>query len=95
MLLGLPPEWYKSRPYRSRVVREPRKVLAEFGTKIPAQVQIRVHDSNADMRYMVLPARPAGTGGWSERELAAIVTRDCLIGVAVPRVPKTPKSRKS
>jgi nitrile hydratase len=95
MLLGIPPQWYKSRPYRSRVVREPRKVLAEFGTRIPAPVQIRVHDSNADMRYMVLPMRPAGTGGWSEERLGAIVTRDCLIGVAVPKIPKIPKTRKS
>jgi len=95
MLLGLPPEWYKSRPYRSRVVREPRKVLAEFGTRIPAKMQIRVHDSNADMRYMVLPMRPAGTDGWSEERLADLVTRDCLIGVAVPKIPKTPKTRKS
>jgi nitrile hydratase len=95
MLLGLPPEWYKSRPYRSRVVREPRKVLAEFGTKIPAQVQIRVHDSNADMRYMVLPMRPARTEGWSEARLAGLVTRDCLIGVALPKIPKNAKPRKS
>jgi nitrile hydratase len=92
MLLGVPPEWYKSRPYRSRVVREPRKVLAEFGTKIPAKVQIRVHDSNADMRYMVLPMRPAHTAGWSEERLAALVTRDCLIGVALPKTPETRKS---
>jgi nitrile hydratase len=95
MLLGLPPEWYKSRPYRSRVVREPRKVLAEFGTKIPAKIQIRVHDSNADMRYMVLPMRPAGTEGWGEARLAGIVTRDCLIGVAVPKIPRNPRPRKS
>jgi nitrile hydratase len=95
MLLGLPPEWYKSRPYRSRMVREPRKVLAEFGTKIPPKVQIRVHDSNADMRYMVLPMRPANTEAWSEAELAGLVTRDCLIGVAVPRLPNIPKPRKS
>jgi nitrile hydratase subunit alpha len=95
MLLGIPPEWYKSRPYRSRVVREPRKVLAEFGLKVPPKVAIRVHDSNADMRYMVLPMRPQGTEGWSENELAGLVTRDCLIGVAVPKVPKKPKSRKS
>lgn len=94
MLLGLPPEWYKSRPYRSRVVREPRKVLAEFGLKVPEQMAIRVHDSNADMRYMVLPARPAGTEGWSEARLAGIVTRDCLIGVAVPRVPAAPKTAR-
>jgi nitrile hydratase len=95
MLLGLPPEWYKSRPYRSRVVREPRKVLAEFGLKVPPKVAIRVHDSNADMRYMVLPLRPAGTEGWSEAQLAGIVTRDCLIGVAVPKLPQTPKKPKS
>jgi nitrile hydratase len=95
MLLGIPPEWYKSRAYRSRVVREPRKVLAEFGLKVPPKQAIRVHDSNADMRYMVLPMRPAGTEGWSEQRLAALVTRDCLIGVAVPRIPKTPKARKS
>jgi nitrile hydratase len=93
MLLGLPPEWYKSRPYRSRVVREPRKVLAEFGTKIPAKIQIRVHDSNADMRYMVLPMRPTGTECWDEARLAETVTRDCLIGVAVPKLLK--KTRKS
>lgn len=95
MLLGIPPEWYKSRPYRSRVVREPRKVLAEFGFKVPPKTAIRVHDSNADMRYMVLPMRPQGTEGWSEDALAAVVTRDCLIGVAAPKVPKKPKSRKS
>lgn len=95
MLLGLPPEWYKSRPYRSRVVREPRKVLAEFGTKISPKVKIRVHDSNADMRYMVLPLRPAGTEGWSGERLAALVTRDCLIGVALPKRPKIPEARKS
>ena len=84
-LLGIPPEWYKSRNYRSRVVREPRAVLAEFGTRIPESVQIRVHDSTADMRYLVLPMRPAGTAGWSEERLAALVTRDCMIGVALPR----------
>jgi nitrile hydratase subunit alpha len=84
MLLGLPPDWYKSNQYRSRVVREPRAVLAEFGLRVPADVQLRVHDSTADMRYMVLPMRPAQTEGWSEERLAAIVTRDCMIGVAVP-----------
>ncbi|MGA7986193.1 MAG: nitrile hydratase subunit alpha [Burkholderiales bacterium] len=82
MLLGLPPDWYKSRAYRSRVVREPRAVLAEFGTRIPDEVAIRVHDSTADMRYLVLPLRPAGTEGWSEQRLAGIVTRDSMIGVA-------------
>ena len=85
MLLGLPPDWYKSSNYRSRVVREPRAVLAEFGTRIPDEVAIRVHDSTADMRYMVLPLRPAGTEGWSEQRLAGIVTRDSMIGVALAR----------
>lgn len=81
ILLGLPPEWYKSRDYRSRVVREPRAVLAEFGTVLPNDVQIRVHDSTADMRYMVLPLRPANTTKLNEAQLAALVTRDSLIGV--------------
>ena len=85
MLLGIPPEWYKSRPYRSRAVREPRAVLAEFGLQVADNVQVRVHDSTADMRYIVLPMRPAGTEGWSEDRLAGIVTRDCMIGVAVPK----------
>jgi len=85
MLLGLPPDWYKSRAYRSRMVREPRAVLAEFGLVLPESVEIRVHDSTADMRYMVLPMRPAGTEGWSEERLASLVTRDALIGVAVPK----------
>ena len=85
MLLGIPPDWYKSRNYRSRMVREPRAVLAEFGLHIPPQVAIRVHDSTADMRYMVLPMRPAGTEGWSEERLASLVTRDSMIGVAVPK----------
>jgi nitrile hydratase len=83
MLLGLPPDWYKSRSYRSRVVREPRVVLAEFGTLIPNDTQVRVHDSTADMRYLVLPMRPQGTEHWSEAELARLVTRDSMIGVAV------------
>jgi nitrile hydratase subunit alpha len=87
MLLGIPPDWYKSRNYRSRMVREPRAVLAEFGLVIPEKTQIRVHDSSADMRYMVLPMRPAGTEGWSEERLAALVNRDSMIGVAVPKGP--------
>jgi len=87
MLLGIPPEWYKSRNYRSRMVREPRAVLAEFGLQIPQTTQIRVHDSTADMRYIVLPMRPAGTEGWSEERLAALVNRDSMIGVAVPKGP--------
>jgi nitrile hydratase len=83
MLIGLPPEWYKSREYRSRAVREPRAVLEEFGTLLPDTVRIRVHDSTADMRYMVLPLRPEGTDGWSEERLAALVKRDSLIGVGM------------
>jgi len=81
-VLGLPPDWYKSRAYRSRVVREPRAVLREFGTEIPEQVEVRVHDSTADMRYLVLPERPRGTEGMSEPQLAELVTRDSMIGVA-------------
>jgi nitrile hydratase alpha subunit len=83
-VLGLPPSWYKSREYRSRTVREPRNVLAEFGTKIPDTVEVRVHDSTADMRYLVLPQRPKGTERMSEDELAALVTRDSMIGVSQP-----------
>lgn len=83
MLLGLPPDWYKSRNYRSRVVHEPHAVLAEFGTAIPEDVLIRVHDSTADMRYLVAPKRPEGTETWSEAELAGLVTRDSMIGVAM------------
>jgi nitrile hydratase alpha subunit len=84
-VLGLPPDWYKSRNYRSRVVVEPRAVLKEFGTELPDSVILRTHDSNADMRYLVLPQRPAGTEGWSQEQLAAIVTRDCMVGVAFPK----------
>ena len=84
-LLGMPPTWYKSRNYRSRVVFEPRAVLKEFGTELPDHVTVRVHDSNADMRYVVIPMRPKETEGWSEEELAAILTRDTLVGVTVPK----------
>lgn len=87
MLLGLPPDWYKSRPYRSRAVREPRTVLAEFGTQVPDDVDVRVHDSTADMRYIVLPRRPAGTEGWPEDKLAELATRDSMVGVAFARSP--------
>lgn len=83
MLMGTPPAWYKSRAYRARVVREPRLVLAEFGLTLPESVTIRVHDSSADLRYLVLPLRPAGTEGWSEERLASIVTRDAMVGVAI------------
>lgn len=86
-LLGMPPTWYKSRNYRSRVVFEPRTVLKEFGTVLPDQVTVRVHDSNADMRYVVIPMRPQGTDGWSEEQLATLLTRDTLVGVTVPHVP--------
>ena len=86
-LLGLPPDWYKTRAYRSRVVKEPRKVLAEFGLTLPDSTQIRVHDSTADMRYIVLPARPAGSEGMSEADLATLVTRDSMIGTGLPKSP--------
>jgi nitrile hydratase len=81
-VLGLPPKWYKSAPYRSRIVIEPRAVLAELGLEIPLETEVRVWDSNAELRYFVLPSRPAGTEGWSEEQLAAIVTRDSMIGTA-------------
>ncbi|MEQ9260371.1 MAG: nitrile hydratase subunit alpha [Roseovarius sp.] len=86
-LLGLPPDWYKTRAYRSRAVIEPRAVLREFGVTLPDSVTVRVHDSTADMRYIVLPARPEGTEGMSEAELAALVTRDSMIGTGLPRLP--------
>lgn len=86
-LLGLPPDWYKSRNYRSRAINQPREVLKEFGTDIGEDTVVRVHDSTADMRYLVLPRRPAGTDGWSEEKLAALVTRDSMIGVALARNP--------
>jgi nitrile hydratase len=80
-VLGLPPAWYKDSAYRSRVVREPRAVLAEWGTEVGAEVQVRVHDSSSEVRYLVLPERPAGTEDLSEEELAALVTRDNMVGV--------------
>jgi nitrile hydratase alpha subunit len=82
-VLGLPPSWYKSREYRARAVREPRKILEEFGTHLSRDVEVRVHDSTADIRYLVLPMRPQGTQALSEDELAALVTRDCMIGTSV------------
>ena len=82
-LLGLPPAWYKSRAYRARVVREPRAVLREFGTELADDVALRVHDSTADIRFLVVPQRPAGTEGMSEAQLTALVTRDSMIGVSV------------
>ncbi len=85
--LGLPPVWYKSAPYRSRAVSDPRGVLEEFGVDLPAQTEVRVWDSNAELRYLVLPKRPAGTDGLSEDQLAELVTRDSMIGVGLPRSP--------
>ncbi|MEO1207747.1 MAG: nitrile hydratase subunit alpha [Pseudomonadota bacterium] len=84
-ILGQPPAWYISRSYRTRAVREPRAVLAEFGVQVPPNCAVRVHDSTADMRYLVLPVRPVGTEGWDNDRLAGLVTRDCLIGTALPR----------
>lgn len=84
-VLGLPPVWYKSAPYRSRVVRDPRGVLAEFGVTLPASTEIRVWDSTAEVRYLVIPERPAGTEGLSEDALAALVTRDSMIGTGLAR----------
>jgi nitrile hydratase len=81
-VLGLPPDWYKQKPYRARAVRDPRAVLAEFGTFIPEDVEVRVSDSTSAVRYLVLPLRPAGTENWSEEELASLVTRDTMIGVS-------------
>jgi nitrile hydratase len=86
-VLGLPPTWYKSAPYRSRAVRDPRGVLADFGVVLPEGVQIRVWDSTAEVRYLVLPQRPAGTEGWTEAALAELVTRDSMIGTGLPRLP--------
>lgn len=84
-VLGYPPHWYKSAAYRARAVRDPRGVLAEWGTVLPEGMELRVVDSTADYRWMVLPVRPAGTEGWDEARLASIVTRDVLVGVALPR----------
>jgi nitrile hydratase len=87
-VLGLPPVWYKSAPYRSRAVMDPRGVLADFGVALPAETEIRVWDSTAETRFLVLPMRPAGTEGWNEERLAALVTRDCMIGTGLPVRPE-------
>ena len=88
--LGLPPSWYKSAPYRARAVRDPRGLLEEFGLTLPDEVAVRVWDSNAELRYLVLPMRPAGTEGMVESELASLVTRDSMIGTAIVKPPATP-----
>lgn len=87
-VLGLPPVWYKAAPYRSRAVKDPRGVLADFGVTLPKDTEIRVWDSTAETRFIVLPMRPAGTDGWSEDRLAELVTRDCMIGTGLPDVPQ-------
>src|SRR5271166_1219945 len=89
-VLGLPPVWYKSAPYRSRAVIDPRGVLAEFGVSLPESTAIRVWDSTAEIRYLVVPMRPSGTEGWSEERLAALVTRDSMIGTGLPLNPVSP-----
>ncbi|QHW97456.1 nitrile hydratase subunit alpha [Klebsiella variicola] len=86
-VLGLPPVWYKSAPYRSRIVIDPRGVLAEFGVYIPESKEVRVWDSSAELRYLVLPERPAGTDGWSEAQLIELVTRDSMIGTGLVAAP--------
>src|SRR4051795_1962558 len=86
-VLGLPPVWYKSAPYRSRAVADPRGVLRDFGVELPPGTEIRVWDSTAEIRYLVVPMRPEGTEGWSEERLAALVTRDCMIGTGLPLSP--------
>ena len=93
-VLGLPPNWYKSYAYRSRVVREPRAVLRELGLEVPESKQVRVWDSNSDVRYLVLPERPLGSEGLSESELAELVTRDAMIGVAVVTTGEADESRR-
>jgi len=86
-VLGLPPVWYKSPPYRSRAVLDPRGVLADFGVKLPEDAEVRVWDSTAEVRYLVIPLRPAGTDGWSEERLAELVTRDSMIGTGLAKAP--------
>jgi nitrile hydratase subunit alpha len=94
-VLGLPPVWYKSAPYRSRAVIDPRGVLTDFGVTLPADVEVRVWDSTAEIRYLVLPQRPAGTEGWTEEQLETLVTRDSMIGTGLPKQPKELAPRQS
>jgi len=86
-VLGLPPVWYKSAPYRSRAVMDPKGVLADFGVTLPPETEIRIWDSTAETRFLVVPMRPAGTDGWSEEQLAALVTRDSMVGTGLPKSP--------
>ncbi len=86
-VLGLPPTWYKSFAYRSRAVKEPRAVLADFGVTLPVETEIRVWDSTAETRYLVVPMRPDGTEGWSEEQLAKLITRDSMVGTGLPKKP--------
>ena len=90
-VLGLPPVWYKSAPYRSRTVIDPKGVLADFGVILPADTDIRIWDSTAETRFLVVPMRPAGTDGWSEEQLSALVTRDCMVGTGLPKSPEEDK----
>ena len=92
-VLGLPPVWYKSPPYRAKAVRDPRGVLADFGVELPAETEVRVWDSTAELRYLVLPRRPRGTEGMGEEELAGLVTRDSMIGVGLARAPWPARDR--
>lgn len=86
-VLGLPPVWYKAAPYRSKAVKDPRGVLSDFGVTLPAETEIRVWDSTAEIRYLVIPMRPAGTEGWSEEKLSDLVTRDSMIGTGLAKLP--------
>jgi nitrile hydratase len=90
-VLGLPPVWYKSAAYRSRAVIDPRGVLADFGVVLPKDMQIRVWDSTAETRFIVVPMRPAGSDAWNEEQLAALVTRDLMVGTGLPRAPEVPR----
>ena len=92
-VLGLPPVWYKSPPYRAKAVRDPRGVLTDFGVELPAEAEVRVWDSTAELRYLVLPRRPSGTEGMKEEELAKLVTRDSMIGVGLARAPLPARDR--
>ncbi|MFV0295976.1 MAG: nitrile hydratase subunit alpha [Hyphomicrobiaceae bacterium] len=89
MLLGIPPAWYKSLAYRSRVVVDPRGVLQDFGVTLPKTMEVRVHDSTAEIRYLILPRRPEGTEGWTPDQLAELITRDAMIGTALPKAPQS------